>query len=835
MSHRCTNQIVTAEHIAALKHNLEGISQDLNGAHAHMTGPGDTVAGDCGCMLSRQGSQSSSSAWSLIHNDASSISSSHQGATAKSDRRPSEGKETCRTETFKLEPHGSATAPRGVGSRPSWRSLFVQPDPLSVPLNDASRLILSDESDDKQLSATPETQDRTSNSCTNKPNGSNGFGDHRGIDISQRQDSVIWGPTSPDQPSTRTNPPVSNSDCNREDTKGASSKSGPEHASRENPNQDGISGGTSSLLPETDFLRQRDSAAPMTIDESTKPEIRYVEQMLQVSRPCTPKNSDPDDEFYSSTPTREARDREDEHNLLPEPIHVSKIRSVSVDAGDGRCSLVEELPERSSELSEKSQENVSAVHSEPFPDSAPGRTLLKANSHDGLTSSKTVKSVDETFEQPTLEKARKVPPQPPPPRYTRRSSVPSLRVPASTMEERTTRKKVSANSLQTVSEKSPAVQSRSLNGPHWGPRKSVDDVLRDRMGDTLSPNRREQTFESPDFVGHKSFYGPGGIDEVTPTSLLDAERILLIVYFWNHCQWTQAEKYLIGHLDSLNARSEEAAVRRVEHLLAVCASLQGRWNEALERFIKVLRTPIQDVNELDDGDCAAAYWLGDIYAMQNRRAEALLAYSIAERGSIFQDAEPSSRLEIAAEQDAVQLGVSKADFKQQWSQEAFDMKDTRSSPSLLDSNIVSVEAAKTCLEKHRKPEQGHIHLKQERTRASYFSLMERQGVHSALYEHMSMKIGSDSFEHSSPWPMPYDPLFCMANVQRGRLLAFECDMLEVFKANPEARLPRPLSLSKIDCFTCNDLEWLITTIRDCLRKFEVSQAPCRDLHALANR
>ena len=80
--------------------------------------------------------------------------------------------------------------------------------------------------------------------------------------------------------------------------------------------------------------------------------------------------------------------------------------------------------------------------------------------------------------------------------------------------------------------------------------------------------------------------------------------------------------------------------------------------------------------------------------------------------------------------------------------------------------------------------------------------------------------------------MPYDPLFCVANVQRGRLLAFECDMLEVFNANPEAKLPRPLSLSKIDCFTCNDLEWLITTIRDCLRKFEVSHAPERKFRML---
>ena len=63
----------------------------------------------------------------------------------------------------------------------------------------------------------------------------------------------------------------------------------------------------------------------------------------------------------------------------------------------------------------------------------------------------------------------------------------------------------------------------------------------------------------------------------------------------------------------------------------------------------------------------------------------------------------------------------------------------------------------------------------------------------------------------------------MANVQRGRLLTYECDMLAVFNANAEAKIPKSsaMTLNRIESFTATDLDWLITTIRDCLRVLEM--------------
>lgn len=308
--------------------------------------------------------------------------------------------------------------------------------------------------------------------------------------------------------------------------------------------------------------------------------------------------------------------------------------------------------------------------------------------------------------------------------------------------------------------------------------------------------------ESPDFVGdvhHRTFYGPGGIDEATPTELLDEERVKLIVHFFNNCDWERAEKFLIGHLDSLAARSVETPiVRRVQHLLAVCASFRGEWDEAITRFIRVLNTPITRIADIDDGDCAAAHWLGDLYAMQNRRAEALLAYSIAEWSSLYNRSDPSLHNAIHAEQTAVQVGVSKADFKHHWSLE----NESADPSSILNKNIISMQTAKSILANatgsddssssfspSRRRSTGPSPLRQDRSRASYV-LPICDFTSFKLWDSELMKLSHWSFVPTSPWPMPFDPLISLANIERGRLYDYECDMLSVFTSNPDAKIPR---------------------------------------------
>ncbi|KAK3684466.1 hypothetical protein LTR37_020243 [Vermiconidia calcicola] len=327
-----------------------------------------------------------------------------------------------------------------------------------------------------------------------------------------------------------------------------------------------------------------------------------------------------------------------------------------------------------------------------------------------------------------------------------------------------------------------------------------------------------------DVVG---WYAPG--TDHTSVSDLERERINHIIHFFNILAWDQAEAYLQAYLTSLVEQDALARARRVRHLIGVCASFKGESRRSIQLFLSVLRTPVRDVSEIDDGDCAAAYWLGDAYSMLNQRSEALLAYCIAERSSLFKDpVDPELSDLIGAEQDAVQLGVSKADFKLRWAQEALHGSSSSESPLILDTKVMTTAVAKTMLENtprraRRTTVSGNVsnfQLDQNKARSNSLFCLNK---YPQVRKFHRMRLVPDHFDQDREWPMMYDPLFAMANVQRGRLLAYECDMLNVFSPNEGAKIPKSgnMNLSRVDCFTCTDLNWLITTIRDCLRTLEM--------------
>ncbi|KXT18959.1 hypothetical protein AC579_8706 [Pseudocercospora musae] len=271
--------------------------------------------------------------------------------------------------------------------------------------------------------------------------------------------------------------------------------------------------------------------------------------------------------------------------------------------------------------------------------------------------------------------------------------------------------------------------------------------------------------------------------------VIDNERILAIEHCWNRRNWDSAELYLLEQLRAMRRLHDENRIRRVKHLLAICSSLRGEWDDAIERFITVLRKPLRKITDLDDGDRAAAYWLGDLYAMQNRRSDASLAYAIAAQIPPNSDKNgfgmPSRRM-LLAEQEAVQLDTPPSDIAK-----AYHSSDSQSVPG----------------QKRAYQEQSwHNHV-------DSLALEYLQGF--------ALEISVSSFDPKSPWPLPYDPLFSIANVQRGRLLNYEgCDMHQIFSTNPDAinTLPRRLKSSS---FTHPDLLWLIETIRKCLKSIEI--------------
>ena len=273
----------------------------------------------------------------------------------------------------------------------------------------------------------------------------------------------------------------------------------------------------------------------------------------------------------------------------------------------------------------------------------------------------------------------------------------------------------------------------------------------------------------------------------------------------------------MDYLEVLLEQNASARVRRVRHLLGVCASFQGHWDRAIPSFVSALSAPIKDLSEIDEGDCVAAYWLGDTYSLLGKRTEALLAYSIAERGSIFNQAyEPDLKDLIAFEQKAVQSFESRSNFKIRWHREAIN--GTPPADSILNPHVLSKDVVKILLENEPKSfssaSASQFRADKFRTRSNLFYWLSKNGK---VGQYHNLKICTEHFETDHSWPMRYDPMFTMANVAKGRIRTYECDLVSEFASNEHAKVPKSMALSRVDCFTSTDLTWLITTIRACLK------------------
>ena len=302
--------------------------------------------------------------------------------------------------------------------------------------------------------------------------------------------------------------------------------------------------------------------------------------------------------------------------------------------------------------------------------------------------------------------------------------------------------------------------------------------------------------------------------DATPPSLLAEHRLHAIVHAWNRRAWGQADLLLQEHLRYCIGSPDRATTSRVRHLLAVCASLKGDWEEAVRRFVENLGSPIKNTNDLDTAVCASAYWLGDLYAMHNRRAEALLAYCIAGHGAgayVTPGATSTPSAVANIDQVIVRLDVSKSEFKKRWLSINARRNWPRDTSSILNPTIVRPEVAEACLD-HSAEESTIQGVQYSGCRGSRL-LGDRGPSASVALQQRALMISWESFQASSPWPLPYDPLFSIENVRIGRLIAYDCDMLAVLTTRSQTRLPCVLSLRKA---FYRDISWLITTLRSCL-------------------
>ena len=299
----------------------------------------------------------------------------------------------------------------------------------------------------------------------------------------------------------------------------------------------------------------------------------------------------------------------------------------------------------------------------------------------------------------------------------------------------------------------------------------------------------------------------------TLDSELESEISNAIISSWNAGQWDQA-KHNIEILASRHGEHHNDKLsRRSEHLLGVIASINGELEIALAHFLAVFPVVIENTGQLDGGHCAAACWMGDIYALLNRKTEAILAYSIAARTPLIEDPiwTPLQQ-QLLLERAACRSGDVKTGINISVSHDPRD--DEKAADSILDSKVIARDVARTIMQADSQTASREAcKLDPNRSRAMVF---HDSGVMPGSWqEKQKLEIDATAFEPSEPWPLPFDPFFVLENVRRHRLSTPESDLLR--SGLSAARVPKKSRLA----FSCQGLRWLIVALRSCLTKLNI--------------
>ena len=334
----------------------------------------------------------------------------------------------------------------------------------------------------------------------------------------------------------------------------------------------------------------------------------------------------------------------------------------------------------------------------------------------------------------------------------------------------------------------------------------------------IDPGRRASASFAPSLYKIESLptSHEGGDDQDDNTTLdfeLDSEISNAIISSWNAGQWDQA-RHNIEILASRHSQHHDRIMnRRMEHLLGVIASINGELESALVHFLAVFPMMIENASQLDVGHCAAACWMGDIYALLNRKTEAILAYSIAARTPLAEDPVwiPLQQ-QLLLEKIACRSGDVKTGINISVNHGLPDQG--KAADTILDPRIIARDVARTIMQADNQPfsrDSPKLHLYRSRAMA----LQESGIVSGSWREKSELKIDVTAFETSQPWPLPFDPFFVLENVRQHRLSTPESDLLR--SGLSAAKIPKKSRLA----FSCQDLRWLITTLRSCLTKLNI--------------
>lgn len=168
---------------------------------------------------------------------------------------------------------------------------------------------------------------------------------------------------------------------------------------------------------------------------------------------------------------------------------------------------------------------------------------------------------------------------------------------------------------------------------YYSPRNSYNDYppLRPEVSREVLQWDRPPSFDEP----------PSPIEQAPETNILWTAQ--QIVHHWNRHEWNLARKYLKEQIQAVE-RGEfvevsgvpvQPDVRILRHLLGVCYSFVGDFLLAKEFFESVLQGVYVQGLPMDDGDIAAARWLGQTCIIINQSRNAALAFALAIHGLLL--------------------------------------------------------------------------------------------------------------------------------------------------------------------------------------------------------
>jgi len=347
-------------------------------------------------------------------------------------------------------------------------------------------------------------------------------------------------------------------------------------------------------------------------------------------------------------------------------------------------------------------------------------------------------------------------------------------------------------------------RSRSASAPELttpSSRLSMFPRLFERPAESIvAPVELEHTVQArPDENDHI-----GQVPESLDPSLM-LTRMDNICASWNSRYWSKAESYLTRHLTMVQHDHEIA--RKVRHLLGVCASYRGQWQRALAYFISVINKPVRELNQLDSGDKAAFYWLGDTYALLNLNEEALLAYCLAGscNETLSSSFSPRSNRCLLVCQERLRQTVSKSSFKDRWADASFSNGHAPRG-GILHCTVVTQPVAQSCLQP-----QGHQCSLHAANKNSLTQDLDYTPISDMLL------IAPSHLESTSRWPMPHDPTFNFQGVLEGSLIAKHINIMNVLQQNPEALYFSRCFSPNLSSSHCVDLRRLIAAVRESLK------------------